>query len=133
MNNPFKNDPFEIVWEAFKNLYPDKDCECWFDVLDDPKDKDGHYGLTQWSDDGAITVAVDVGLRLADAVEIFAHELAHVAVGADADHGEEWEEAFDAIHAEYDRIGYERYDVHAPTNCIDAKDCKGYEEIDNGN
>lgn len=130
MENPFKNDPFALVWEAFQNIFPNKKCECWFDVVDDPKDEDGHYGWTQWHDDGTITIAVDVGLRLADAVEIFAHELAHVAVGADADHNEEWGKAFDAIHAEYDRIGNETFDEHTPTECIDAKSCKGKAEED---
>ena len=124
----FKNDPFAIVWEAFKNLYPDKDCECWFDAVDDPEDTDGHCGWTQWTDDGDVVVAVDFGLRLADAVEIFAHELAHVAVGPDADHGEEWEKAVDAIHVEYNRIGNERFDVHTPMECMDAKALKPQEE-----
>lgn len=125
LRNPFFNDPFALVWTAFKNLYPDKDCDCWFDAVDDPDDNDGHYGWTQWNDDGTITVAVDIGLTLADAVEIFAHELAHVAAGSDADHGSAWECAFDAIHAEYDRIGYELYDKHSTAKCIDAKALKG--------
>lgn len=124
MRNPFKNDPFAILWEAFKNLYPSKECVCWFDVIDDPNDKDGHYGWTQWNDDGTIEVAVDIGLRLSDAVEILAHELAHVAVGSDAEHGEKWEEAFEAIHAEYDKIGNDLFDCHKRTECIDAKKLK---------
>ena len=124
MNNPFKNDPFALVWSAFKNLYPDKNCECWFDVVDDPNDVDGHYGWTEWHDDATITIAVDIGLTLSDAVEIFAHELAHVAAGSDADHGEEWENAFDAIHAEYNRLGEELFDVRATAKCIDAKKLK---------
>ena len=124
MSNPFMNDPFALIWMAFKRLYPDKECECWFDVVDDPNDKDGHYGWTEWRDDGTICVAVDIGLRLADAVEIFAHELAHVAVGSDADHNAEWEAAFDAIHAEYNRIGDELFDKHTPTESIDAKALK---------
>ncbi len=48
-------------------------------------------------------------LRVADAVEILAHELAHVAVGSDEEHGKAWEEAFDAIHNEFDRIGNEMF------------------------
>ena len=124
LSNPFSNDPFALVWTAFKNLYPEKDCECWFDAVDDPKDADGHYGWTEWRDDGSIAVAVDIGLPLKDAVEIFAHELAHVAAGSDVDHGKEWERAFDAIHAEYDRIGYELFDKHVTTECVDAKALK---------
>lgn len=124
LSNPFSNDPFALVWTAFKNLYPGKDCECWFDAVDDPKDVDGHYGWTEWNDDGTITIAVDIGLALKDAVEIFAHELAHVAAGSDAEHGEAWENAFDAIHAEYDRIGNDLFDKHTATKCIDAKALK---------
>lgn len=124
LKNPFSNDPFALVWTAFKNLYPEKDCECLFDAVDDPKDVDGHYGWTEWNDDGTIAVAVDIGLPLKDAVEIFAHELAHVAAGSDAEHGEAWESAFDAIHAEYDRIGNDLFDEHTATKCIDAKALK---------
>jgi hypothetical protein len=124
LSNPFSNDPFALVWTAFKNLYPEKDCECWFDAVDDPKDVDGHYGWTEWNDDGTITIAVDIGLALKDAVEIFAHELAHVAAGSDAEHGEAWENAFDAIHAEYNRIGNDLFDKHTATKCINAKALK---------
>lgn len=34
-----------------------------------------------------------------------AHELAHVAVGVEHDHDEVWQEAFDKIFEEYNRIG----------------------------
>ena len=26
--SPFINDPFALVWKAFKSLYPDAECEC---------------------------------------------------------------------------------------------------------
>ena len=42
-------------------------------------------------------------------VETFAHELAHVAVGVEHEHDSVWEEAFDKIFAEYNRIGEELY------------------------
>ena len=28
METPFSNDMFAFVFQAFKNLYPDKKCEC---------------------------------------------------------------------------------------------------------
>ena len=123
MNNPFVNDPFAMVWKAFKNLYPNKDCECLFDVIEKNEQGDEVFGVTYFDDDGSITVVVDCTLTLANATEIFAHELAHVAVGDDAGHGEEWEKAFDDIFSEYNRIGYEMFDKHTPTEVIDAKSC----------
>ena len=110
MESPFKNDPFAIAYQAFKNLYPDKDCEIIWQPEEMKDDKgNGYVGMTNFSDDGEITVEVSVFMKIGDAVETLAHELAHVAVGASEEHGEEWEKAFDAIHAEYDRIGNEMY------------------------
>ena len=43
-----------------------------------------------------------------NAVEILAHELAHVVAGFEEgkdDHGPEWEAAFESIKQEYGRIG----------------------------
>ena len=111
MTSPFVNDPFAIVWQAFKNLYPDKDCICQFAVLDADKSGKAPYGVTDFQPDGRVFVFVDGNMKIADAVEVFAHELAHVAVGIDADHGEEWEAAFDAIFNEYNRIAQQIIDT----------------------
>ena len=46
---------------------------------------------------------------MTDAVEIFAHELAHVAVGVGHAHDAVWEKAFDDIREEYNRIGFELF------------------------
>lgn len=107
MNTPFKNDPFAITWMAFKNLYPDKDCECWFDIDMKADDGDKAYGLTNFCDDGTAVVTVDSEVTLENATEILAHELAHVAVGYDHGHDDAWDEAFGKILEEYDRIGKE--------------------------
>ena len=105
LETPFQNDVFAIVWIAFKNLYPDKQCECFWET-DIRESEDGRtpYGLTDFGDDGSVAVFVSADLRIQNAAEILAHELANVAVGCDADHAPEWEAAFDAIHAEYNRI-----------------------------
>ena len=111
MENPFVNDPFSLVWKAFKNLYPDKDCEVsWYPEI--PPDEDGEkgYGFTDFGDDGTIRVFVDATLRVTDAVEVFAHELAHVVAGIEDQHGEVWEAAFDAIFQEYGRIAEEMFE-----------------------
>lgn len=106
MTNPFKMDPFACVWEAFHSLYPGKRCEC---RLAAPEDT-GHEprgGMTVWVDgeEGcAIIVLVNPNLSVWGAVKVLAHELAHVAVGPGAEHGEAWESAFEAIRQEYHRL-----------------------------
>lgn len=103
--SPFLNDMFSLVWTAFKNLYPDKQCECYWDPDIGPEE-DGKkpYGCTIFGDNGSVTVLVTPHISVYDATEILAHELAHVAVGDDAGHGPEWESAFSSIHEEYNRI-----------------------------
>ena len=67
------------------------------------------YGLTDFADDGSVAVFVKPSLEVADAVEILAHELAHVAVGIEHDHDEVWQEAFNKIFEEYNRIGNQMF------------------------
>lgn len=103
---PFQNDPFAMVWWAFKKLYPDKDCEVyWEPQIRDSEDGKPAYGMTDFADDGSVAVFVKPSLEVGDAVEVLAHELAHVAVGIEHDHDEVWEKAFDKIFDEYNRIG----------------------------
>lgn len=107
---PFQNDMFAMVWGAFKNLYPDKDCEIyWEPQIRDEEDGKPVYGLTDFVDDGSVAVFVKPSLEVANAVEILAHELAHVAVGVEHDHDEVWQEAFDKIFEEYNRIGSQMF------------------------
>lgn len=110
MVTPFQNDMFAIVWQAFKNLYPDKDCQVyWEPQIRGEEDGEPVYGLTDFGDDGTVYVFVKPSLEVADAVEILAHELAHVAVGIEHDHDEVWQEAFDKIFDEYNRIGEQMF------------------------
>ncbi len=113
MKTPFKNDPFAIVWLAFKELYPDKDCMCFYEPEIRP-DADGSevVGLTDFDEEtGEITVFIDTNLSIEDATEVFAHELAHVAVGFKQAHNEVWEKAFDAIFEKYNEIGNKMFEV----------------------
>lgn len=103
MITPFENDVFGIVWKAFKNLYPDKDCKCY--LIEEIENE--ALGVTEFHEDGNIEVYVKGSLSVCDAAEILAHELAHVAVGKNKGHNEEWEKAFDDIHREYERIATE--------------------------
>lgn len=107
---PFQNDMFAMVWGAFKKLYPDKDCEIyWEPQIRDEEDGKPVYGLTDFADDGSVAVFVKPSLEVADAVEVLAHELAHVAVGVEHDHDEVWQETFDKIFEEYNRIGSQMF------------------------
>ena len=124
MKTPFENDIFSMIWIAFKNLYPEKECKCfWEPNIRDSASGDECFGMTDFADDGEITVFVKTSLKIEDAAEIFAHELAHVAVGLEHAHDEEWEKAFDAIFDEYNRLGDELFDRHDPVQVIDGKAC----------
>ena len=126
MNTPFVNDMFSMVYQAFKNLYPDKECECQWQP-EKMTDEDGAevFGITTYGDNGEIFVDISAHLKVVDAVEILAHELAHVAVGADANHGKAWEDAFDAIHNEFNRIGDEMFDDNGGV-AVDVVSGKAY-------
>ena len=109
MKNPFLNDPFAMVWQAFQNLYPDKNCDVYWDPNMQP-DAAGKSvdGVTVFNDDGKVLVFVDAMISVNNAVEILAHELAHVVAGFEEgkdDHGPAWETAFESIKQEYGRIG----------------------------
>lgn len=95
----FKNDPFELVYSVFKKLYPGKDVNDieWVDI----PIKNNQCGFTDFMEDGSIRICINGNLSILNAVEILAHELAHVAVGVKHSHDEIWEQAFEAIHTEY--------------------------------
>ena len=102
---PFENDPFSMVWIAFKNLYPDKECEVFWDQHQEDEHKE-EYGFTSFPTDGSTPqVLVFAEHPVNIQTETFAHELAHVAVGPEHEHDEVWEVAFDAIFKEYNRLG----------------------------
>ena len=106
MVTPFANDIFALIWKAFKNLYPDKECECfWEPQIREDENGNEVFGLTDFGDDGSVVVFVRPDLEVSVAGEILAHELAHVAVGVEHEHDEAWENAFDAIFQEYNKIG----------------------------
>lgn len=105
MQSPFENDPFVLMYAAFHNLCPDKNPRCcWAGWISDDETKDDTLGVTECDDDGAIWIVIRTDLTVKNALEIFAHELAHVMAGLDADHGEAWQTALDAIETEYNRI-----------------------------
>lgn len=108
METPFKNDPFCMVWMAYKRLY-DKPCEVYWDCRE-KDDETAGFGFTLFPDDGEIpTVIIYADYPVSIQVEILAHELAHVAVGSGHEHDSAWEEAFEAINVEFNKIGDEMF------------------------
>lgn len=108
-NMIFVNSPFKILDEAFRGLYPDKKYKACIEPS--IKDDEGNrvFGFTQFSKGETPVIAISAELSITDATEIFAHELAHVAAGEGAGHGERWDEEFQRIFDEYNRIGRERF------------------------
>lgn len=68
-NDPFSNDPFSLVYQAFENLFPGKSCLCfWEPEIRPSADGEKVYGLTNFGDDGIITVFIDSNLTVEDAI-----------------------------------------------------------------
>lgn len=105
LNSPFSNDIFALIYMAFHLLYPDKEFTAyWVPELKDSDDNEV-YGVTTFADDGTVEICVSGKLTVTDAAEVFAHELAHLAVGdIDKQHGKEWESAFEAIYQKYNEL-----------------------------
>lgn len=106
MLTPFKNDMFSMMYKAFKNLYPDKVCEIWWDTdLENRHEGKTTIGDCSYCEDGRVYVDISVNLTVLEAAETLIHELAHVALGEEnPSHDEEWEQARQAIIEEYNKM-----------------------------
>lgn len=62
------------------------------------------FGSTTFPDDGIPLIDINPELTVCNAVEILAHELAHVIAGADAEHGRQWNSVFDEINERYNGL-----------------------------
>lgn len=114
-----KNSPFEMLDIAFKRLFPDVKYQAFFEPnIRDEENGDKVYGLTDFADDGTITIFIDCALTINDSVEIFAHELAHAGVGVGHGHDEIWQKAFDDLFDEYNRLGDEMFSSNVKSPCV---------------
>ena len=108
----FINDPFHVVYQAFKELYPDKECEIMFDYNVETTDTHERVkGVTIFPDDGSIPqIRIDCEQTIDQISGILAHELAHVALGKpewddrELDHGEDFEKVLDAIFDRFNEL-----------------------------
>ena len=105
-----KNSPFEMLDIAFKRLFPDVKYKAYFEVELEDENGESVCGFTDFKDNGEIIILVDGNLSVYNAIEIFAHELAHVAVGEEHDHDEVWEKALYDLFDVYNRIGSELFE-----------------------
>lgn len=73
-------------------------------------DPDDGLGYTIFPDDGSWPIIV-IGPEktLTEAMDIIAHELAHVICGQDEDHGEKFEQVYEAIFNKYNEIQIAKY------------------------
>ena len=113
MNNDswtLKNSPFEILNIAFKRLFPNVKYNAYFEPNMEQYSKGEYaFGLTDFKDNGEIVILIDINLSINNAVEIFAHELAHAGVGKEHEHDEVWKKAFDDLFNEYMKLGSEMF------------------------
>lgn len=121
----FKNDVFEMVYEAFQKVFPGKECVIqWVEHIYVRPGVEV-WGETVFPDDGGMpVVSVSAELPVKHAAEVLAHELAHVGVGPKRNHSAKWEKAFESIHQEYmDRVekraGTKKFFVHVEASYAD--------------
>jgi hypothetical protein len=97
----FELDPFAMVVQVVHDLYPEAIAVVrWCNGL---HEQHGAWGCTEFDVPNGPLISLDVAMPVLGAVEVLAHELAHVVAGPEAEHGAEWESAFAAIHREYCR------------------------------
>ena len=110
--HPFSNDMLGVVWQAFKNLYTEKVDKirsiCWIvDVHEFVEDKPDEetLGFTRFNMESNVAdIMIGANITVYDSVYVFAHELAHVAVGPEHKHDDVFQCAYDSLCDEYNRI-----------------------------
>lgn len=101
----FVNNPFDLVIEAVKKLYPNTKALIQFNPTLRGREF-GECGCTTFPDDNSTPVVdISTNIPFMAMVEILAHELAHVVVGPGEGHDQKWESVFSAINEVYMVLG----------------------------
>lgn len=100
------NDPMQMIIKAATNLYENMSCNIQFYPV---KEESGTFGECIFPENveekiDCPIINIDPSIPYGAILEVLAHELAHVATPNDLDHGEDWENAFNAIFQEYNRL-----------------------------
>jgi len=103
----FINNPFDVIIKAVEELYPSTYALIQFN----PELRGieyGECGCTNFPKNSNEEILIDISTNIPfeHMVEILAHELAHVIVGIceKDDHGEKWQNVFEAIHVKYEEL-----------------------------
>jgi len=101
------NNPFDTIIQAVEELYPNTHALIQFNPELRGRDY-GECGCTTFptNPDEEILIDISTNIPFIHMPEILAHELAHVVVGTNEenDHGDKWQEVFDAIHVKYEEL-----------------------------
>lgn len=105
--SPFRNDPFVMLAEIFDQIYPNHPYDAYL-ISEHLCDEDGTecYGVTNFPEDGSTPeIILCTHIPYESVIEIFAHELAHLATSdAEDEHGIEFEEVCSTLNKEFDKI-----------------------------
>lgn len=107
----FINNPFDILKEIMYEVYPFVTYNVDIYIGQEMTDGKETFGCTLFPENEEDRTAIEVhySLSLNDAVEVLAHELAHVIAGKEAEHNEDWEAVFEGIHVLFQRKLDERF------------------------
>ena len=99
------HNPFDMVIEAICTVQ-DIDADL---IFVGKEQCDGNWGFAQKNTDGTFLIGVAAELPVEDALEIIAHEAAHIMAKshekpASEQHDAEWEMWFEVIHSQYESI-----------------------------
>lgn len=97
------DNPWQKIIDAAENVKQGIDCY----IQIDPELECPPFGETCWIDSGEVAISLAGGVTIEQSLEILAHELAHVIAGESAEHGMEWESAFQAILEQYNKIAFD--------------------------
>ena len=100
-------DPYGGILKAFRNRYGEKDVVIYFSDKIRRRWFRGCWGYCDFSQD-IPQIVISAWLSTHHAVEILAHELAHLVLGKDnMNHSGEWRRVFEEIHKEVIRLQQE--------------------------
>lgn len=99
--------PLDLICEAFEVVFPGKKVTVRYEPFVE-EFLQQVAGYTRFEEGKDPHIGLRVELDIVSACETLCHELAHAAVGLKAQHGPEWEAAYEAIYSEYQRLGDSR-------------------------
>jgi len=101
-------DPIQVIIDIFEQRHPKK--KVIVQYVQGMKEKADAYGETFFPNDGGIPiVSIDVEISIIGAIDVLAHELAHVAIGPDGKHGEKWDNEYTEINNSFHKKFHGNY------------------------